>query len=197
MSFLSWLFGKSNKKPNIEEPYKGSHPIQESVPINQKHKDSDKTEYISFFVDSPHIADYTRVGMSVKLWIPKGVKNPDKVYIYHWDGPGGCIGIVPSIYANLIASHLLDALDWNAKIKELNDNACKIKCRLFSGEETKQRASDKKESLRKESTKAYKPKNPITLTITNKNRNLIKVGEKLRTEWNDLDSYSRQDTAGG
>ncbi|GAF78077.1 unnamed protein product, partial [marine sediment metagenome] len=46
-----------------------------------------------------------------------------------------------------------------------------------------------KASLRKELTKAYNPKNPITLMLTTDKKNAAKAGDKLIIEFNDLDSY--------
>ncbi|MFH0789566.1 MAG: hypothetical protein V2B13_18395 [Pseudomonadota bacterium] len=182
MSFLHWLFGKPNKKPNLIEP------PQDVIPANQNQEDSNKTDCFSFFVDQPRIADYTHLGMSVNLWIPK-VNNPDKVYIYHRNGPAGCIGIVPSKYSNIVISHLKNALDYEAKIEELTENECKIKCRLISKTKTERREEEYKESLKKELTKAYNRKKPITLMLATKQKETVKKGDKLLIEFNDLDSY--------
>lgn len=181
MGFLRWLFAKSSKKPNFTEP------PQSIIPANQIQGDSNKTDCLTFFVDGPHVQEFTQVGMAVNLWIPK--VNPDKVYIYHRDGPGGCLGIVPSKYSTIIISHLVDALDYDAEIKELTDNTCKIKCRLISKEETAHRKEEAKAYLRKELTKAYNPKKPITLMLTTNKQNAVKVGDRLIIEFNALDSY--------
>jgi hypothetical protein len=126
--------------------------------------------------------------MSVNLWIPK-VKNPDKVYIYHRNGPYGPLGIVPSTYSDIIADHLLDAMDYDARIVELTHNTCKIKCRLISREETERRKEEDKESLKKELTKPYNPKKSITLMFSMKREKGAKVGDKLTIEFEDIDSY--------
>lgn len=181
MGFIRWLFGKPNKKPECIEP------PQDGVPANQNQEVSNETDALTFFVDGLQIQEFTQVGMSVKLWIPK--VNPDKVYIYHRDGPGGCLGVVPSEYSDIIISHLENALDYYAEIVELTDKTCKIKCRLISEEETKHNIEEDKASLRKELTKAYNPKKPITLILTTDKKNAAKAGDKLIIEFNDLDSY--------
>lgn len=181
MGFLSWLFGKPNKKPDFIEP------PQDVIPANQNQEDSNKTDCLTFFIDGPHIREGTQVGTSVKLWIPK--VNPDKVYIYHRDGPDGCLGIVPSKYSDIIVSHLVDALDYYAEIEELTDNTCKIKCRLISKEETEHRKAEKRASLRNELTKPYNSKKPIMLMLATKKKKAVKVGDKLIIEFEDLDSY--------
>lgn len=110
MNFLRWLFGKPNKKPNCIEPH------QNDVPANQN-KEVSNAIVLSFFVDGLQLEfkEFSRIGESVKLWIPK-TNNPDKVYIYHRDGPGGCLGIVPSEYSDIVMSHLEDGLDYDAII---------------------------------------------------------------------------------
>lgn len=161
MSFLRWLFGKPNKKPKlITSP-------QNIIPANQDQEVINETDGFTFRVDElqTDFKEFSRVGESVKLWIPK-IDYPDKVYIYHRDGPGGCLGFVPSKYFNIVISHLKNALDYEAKIEELTENECKIKCRLISKEETKHQKEEDKASLRKELTKPYNPKKPITLTLT-------------------------------
>ena len=159
--------------------------------INQEDSDFQrflKTDGFIFSVDGPRIQEDTHVGISVKLWIPK-VKNPDKVYIYHRDGPGGCIGIVPETQSDAIADHLLDAMEYDARIVERTYNTCKIKCRLISREETELKKEEKKASLKKELTKPYNPQKPIMLMIAIKKKNVVKVGDKLIIEIEDLDSY--------
>ena len=149
--------------------------------------DSNKTDCFTFFIERPHIREGTQVGTTVKLWIPK--VNTDKVYIYHRDGPDGCLGIVPLNYSDIVVSHLVDGLDYDARIVELTDNTCKIKCRLSSREETEHRKKEYKASIRKELTKTYNPQKPITLMIATKNKSTVKKGDKLVIEFNELDSY--------
>ena len=43
--------------------------------------------------------------------------------------------------------------------------------------------------MRKELTKSYNPKKPITLTLTTDKKNTAKAGDKLTIEFDDLDSY--------
>jgi len=183
MSFLSWLFGKQGENLTFIQP------LQDVIPANKNQMDSNETGGLTFYVDGlqNEFKEFSRVGESVKLWIPK--VNPDKVYIYHRDGPGGCLGIVPSHYSRNIISHLLDASDYEAVIEELTDNMCKIKCRLSSKEETTHRKAKEKESLRTELTKPYNPKKPISLMIAVKGKKTVKVGEKLVIEFDDLGSY--------
>jgi hypothetical protein len=179
--FLGWLGGRPNRVPKaIESP-------QEVVPARQNREESRPADVLSFFVDGPRVQDYAQVGLSVNLWIPK--VNPEKVHIYHRDGPGGCLGIVPSQYASLIIAHLVNGLDYEAQVEERTDTTCKIRCRLISREETEQRREERKISLRRELTKAYVPKKPITLVLGTKTRDAVKVGDKLRIEFDDLDSY--------
>jgi hypothetical protein len=146
-----------------------------------------KTDGFIFSVDGPRIADYTHVGMSVKLWIPK-IAHPDKVYIYHRDGPGGCIGIVPSIYSDIIVDHLQDALDYDARIAELNHNICKIKCRLFSIKKTEGTKDKNNASLKIDLTEPYTPKNKTRKKRGGNMRLEDKRQQKLlRKVFNDLD----------
>ena len=134
MSFLRWLFGKPNKKPKlITSP-------QNIIPANQDQEVINETDGFTFRVDElqTDFKEFSRVGESVKLWIPK-IDYPDKVYIYHRDGPGGCLGFVPSKYSDAIISHLEDGLEFYAEVVELTDKTCKIQCRLISKEETEHR----------------------------------------------------------
>jgi len=98
---------------------------------------------ICFYVDGlqRNFKDYSFVGESLNLWVPKdeGVKVFDKVYIYHRDGPGGCLGLVPSDYGFKVFRHLLNENYYEIRIEELSDDKCKVKCALFSREETLKR----------------------------------------------------------
>ncbi len=168
----------------------------DSIPIVNADKDLDddnfqeflKTDGFVFSIDKPRIQDITHIGMSVNLWIPRG-KNPEKAYIFHRNGPYGPIGIVPPKYSNIIISHLLSAMHYDARIVELTYNTCKIKCKLFSREEDECRKEQHKASLKAELAKPYKPKNPIMLTIAVKKKKDVKVGDRLRIEFEDSHSY--------
>lgn len=166
-------------------------PPQDVITVNDYQEDSDFQRFLKagsgfiFSVDGPQ--DDTYVGMSVNLWIPK-VKNPDFVYIYPRNGPGR-LGVVPSTYFDIIADHLLDAMDYDARIVERTYNTCKIKCRLISKEETERRKEEYKASLKKELTKPYNPKKPIMLMIAATKKKAVNVGDKLIIEFEDLDSY--------
>lgn len=170
--------------------------LSDSVPVINADKNQDdrdfqlflKTDGLIFFVDNFSIQDTTCIGMSVKLWIPK-VKNPDIVYIYDRSAPYGPFGIVPSIYLDTIASHLMSGMEYDARIVELNYNTCKIKCRLISREEAEHRKEEYKESLKKELTKPYNPKKPIALIFAMKRKKGAKIGDKLIIELEDIDSY--------
>jgi hypothetical protein len=185
MGFIRRLFGNQTEKPTLAEP------IHNVISTNENQADSHESGYFSFYVSGlqNEFKEFSRIGESVNLWIPKD--NPDRVYIYHRDGPGGCLGTVPSQYSGNIMYHLLNALDYKAIIEELTDNTCKIMCRLSSKEQTEQRKIEQKATLKKELTKAYNPKKPITMIMimTTKRRNSVKVGDKLLIELNDLDSY--------
>jgi|GEM_PF-1284384 len=170
--------------------------LSDSTPIINADKNHDdpgfleflKTDGFIFFVDKPRIQDITYIGMSVNLWIPQG-KNPEEAYIFHRNGPYGPIGIVPPKYSDIIISHLLSAMDYDARIVELNYNTCKIKCRLISKEETDYRKEESNASLKKELTKLYNPKKSITLMFPMKRKKDAKVGDKLTIEFEDIDSY--------
>jgi hypothetical protein len=184
MSFLHYLFGKQKEKSNSTEPL---HEIKST---------NDKIDYygvdgFTFYVNGlqDEFKEFSRVGESVKLWIPKEGGNPDKVRIYHRDGPRGCLGIVPSRYSNIIISHLKDSLDYESIIEEITDNMCKIKCRLYSKEETIKRKENDKESIRTELTKPYNPKKPITINFSIDWKKVVKGGEKLVIKFDDIDSY--------
>jgi hypothetical protein len=187
MNFLSWLLGKSSEKIN---PTKSLNKF-DSTNFNQI--DSNKVEHLSFYVDGlqRNFKDYSSVGESLNLWVPKeeGVKILDTVYIYHKNGPGGCLGIVPPEHRDIIFLHLLKSLDYECKIEELSDNMCKVKCRLISKEETLNKIKQKKETLKNELTKPYNPKKSITTEIVLKRKNIVKVGEKLKIIFDDLDLY--------
>ena len=198
MGFLRRLFGKPNKKPDrIEKP-------QHVIPANQNQGIDRKTHqevinetgHFTFYVDGLQnkFKEFSQVGEPVSLWIPK-VDDPDEVYIYHRGGPGGCLGFVPLEYFDTIISHLKKALEYEANIEELTENLCKIKCRLISKEETKHQIKKGEASLRKELTKAYNPKKPITLTLTTYKKDVAKAGDKLIIEFNDLNSYLKDVSA--
>jgi len=154
---------------------------------NLNEDDSSEPNTIIFNVERPHIRDFNEVGANVKLWTPKD--DPGDVYIFHRDGPDGRIGTVPYKYADIIISHMLDGLEYKAKIIELGIDKCKIKCRLISKEETELGKAKEREVLRTELTKPYNPKKPITLAFVMKKKKSTKVGEKLNVEFDDLDSY--------
>ncbi len=170
--------------------------LSDSVPVintNENQQDPDFQRFLQadgliFFVDNFSIQDTTRTGMSVKLWIPK-VKDPDTVYIYDRSAPYGPFGIVPSKYSDIVASHLLSAMNYDARIVKLTYNTCKIKCKLFSREEDERRKEEHKASLKEELTKSYKPKKPIMLTIAVEKKKGIRVGDKLTIEFEDSHSY--------
>lgn len=187
MAFLSWLFGKRPQELTTQES------VDERIPHDDNQMGDHDSGYITFYVDGlqKDFRKFSEVGESLNLWIPK--VNPDKVYIYHRNGPGGCLGIVPSPYSSKIISHLLDLLDYEAVIEELTDSGCKIKCHLSSMEETKRRKKQGETRLRDELTKAYNPSRPMLITIKIKKRNAVKVGDKLSIQLNDLDSYVSDD----
>lgn len=182
MNFFKWLFGIFNRRTHPLKPSIGS------VRANQSQEVINESQDINFFIESFKIEESTQVGMPVNLWIPKD-NNPNKVYIYPRSGPGGYLGTVPSKYFSIIASHLVDGLDYKAEIEDLTDNSCKIKCRLISKVEAENRKEEGKESLRKELTQAYNPKRPITLTLPRAKNNAVKAGDKLVVKFDDLDSY--------
>jgi len=134
MNLLRWLFRKPNKKPKLRTS------PQNIIPANQNQEVINETVGFTFRVDKlqTDFKEFSRVGEFVNLWIPK-IDYPDKVYIYHRDGPGGCLGFVPSKYSNAIISHLEDGLEFYAEVVELTDKTCKINCRLISKEETEHR----------------------------------------------------------
>jgi hypothetical protein len=80
------MFGKLNKEPDrIEYVIKyvsEAKTPQNVIPASQNKEVINETSYLTFFVDGLQIEfeEFSRVGESVKLWIPK-VNNPDKVYI--------------------------------------------------------------------------------------------------------------------
>ena len=134
MGILRRLFGKPNKKPD-----RLLQTTQQAVPPIQKPQVLNKTIWLNFFVDGlqKEFKEFSHVGESVKLWIPK-IDYPEKIYIYHRNGPGGCLGIVPSQFFDMIISHLKKGLESVANIEELTENGCKILCGLISKEETEQ-----------------------------------------------------------
>jgi hypothetical protein len=159
----------------------------EAYPDYQRFLEADG---LIFFVDRPRIHnrwDSASIGQPVNLWIPE-VKNPDNDYIY-LRSPGPPIGLVPYKYIDIIASHLADSMDYDARVVEFTDNTIKIKCRLFSREDTKRMNEDYKSSLIKELKKPYNPKKSIILMIATKKKKAVKVGEKLIIEFEDLGSY--------
>jgi hypothetical protein len=143
---------------------------------------------IVFLVNNFCIQDTLRVGMSVKLWIPK-TKDPDTVYLYDRSSPYGSFGIIPPQYSDIVVPHLMTEMDYDARVAELTYNKCQIKCRLISKEETEHRREESKASLKNELTKPYNPKKPITLMFSMKTKEGAKVGDKLIIEFEDIDSY--------
>lgn len=154
---------------------------------NRNDEEPSEPNTIMFNVERPHIRDFNEVGANVNLWIPK--EAPVDVYIFHRDGPDGKIGTIPLKYSHKIMSHILAGLEYEAKIIELGNNLCKIKCKLLSREETEIKKAKKAESLRNELTKPYKPKKPIEMTFFLYKKRSAKVGDKLIMEFDELDSY--------
>lgn len=170
--------------------------LSNSVPFintNERHIDLDFQQFLEgdgivFYVDNFRLQDVLCTGTSVKLWIPKA-KSPDTVYIYDRSSPYGPFGIVPSQHFEIIVSHLMADLDYDARIVELTYNKCQIKCRLISREETKYREEESRAVLRKELTKPYHPKKPINLTFAMKTKKGAKVGDRITIAFEDIDSY--------
>lgn len=164
-------------------------PSKDAITVNNNKDDPDFQRFLEadgliFNVDGPRIQNTAYIGTSVNLWIPP-VKNPDNVFIY-LRSPGPPLGIVPSKYSDIVVSHLVASMDYDARIVD----TCKIKCRLISREETERRKEEYKASLIKELKKPYNPNKPIMLMIATKRKKAVKVGEKLKIEFEDLDSYS-------
>jgi hypothetical protein len=80
-------------------------------------------------------------------------------------------------------------MEYKTEIMELKKNICKIKCYLFSKEESEFHKVQEKEAIRKELTKEYSPQKPIVLFINAKDITRVKEGGKLRIEFNDIDKY--------
>jgi hypothetical protein len=179
---LRWLGGKPKQATKLIESAPHVAPLRQ----NQE-EDLSKTSAFSFFVDEPRLQDYTKVGLSVKLWTPK--ENPEQVYIYHRDGPGGCLGMVPPRYSSLIAAHLVNGLEHEAVVEERTATTCKVKCRLLSKEETEQRRKEDARSLQRELAKPYVPRKPMTLKLATQIEGAVKVGDKLKIEFGSLESY--------
>jgi hypothetical protein len=148
MNFLRWLFRKPNKKPKLRTPSQGTicedrtqevvseTPSQDTVCEDRTQEVVSETAELTFYVDGLQRAfkELSRVGEFVNLYIPR-IDYPDEVYIYHKNGPGGCLGLVPSEYSYAIISHKKKGLESYAKIVELTDKTCKINCRLVSKNE--------------------------------------------------------------
>lgn len=109
-------------------------PSKDVITVNKSQDDSDFQRFLEadgfiFNVDRPRIQDNPycspSIGMPVNLWIPE-VKNPDNVYIY-LRSPGPPLGIVPQKYSDIIVSHLVASMDYDARIVELTYNTVKIK----------------------------------------------------------------------
>jgi hypothetical protein len=168
-----------------------TEPPQDVITVNDYQEDSDFERFLkegSGFIFSVYgHQGGTYVGMSVKLWIPK-VKNPDEVRIYPPNAPCS-LGTVPFTYSDLIINHLLDGMNYDARIVELTPDACKIKYRLISKEENELKKEEYKTSLIKELKKPYTPQKPIILQIAAKKKKAVKVGDKLVLEFVDLDSF--------
>jgi hypothetical protein len=170
--------------------------LSDSIPVINADRDHDdpgfqeflQTDGFIFSVDKPRIQDIAYIGMPVNLWIPQG-KNPEVAYVYHRNGPYGPIGTVPPKYSDIIISHLLSGMNYDARIVELTYNTCRIKCKLFSREEDERRKEQHKESLKEELIKPYKPKKPVMLTIAAKKTKGIKAGDRLMIEFEDSHLY--------
>ena len=125
---------------------------QDLIAVNEYQEDSDLQRFLKagnglIFSVEPQDGTYMGicVGMPVNLWIPK-VENPDFISIYPRNGRCS-LGVVPSKYFDIIARHLLEAMEYDARIIEHTDNTYKIKCRLISKEETEQGKAEKRLSL--------------------------------------------------
>ena len=86
MNFLRWLFRKPNKKRKLRTA------SQDTICENRNQEVVSETAELTFYVDRLHRAfkKLSRVGEFVSLWIPR-TDYPDEVYIYHKNGPGGCL----------------------------------------------------------------------------------------------------------
>ncbi len=163
MGFFRWLFGKPNKKSDHIEtpqgavpakPAMGAIPLKDLRPLHLERYENqeviNETGSLTFFVDELQIGfkEFSHVGESVNLWIPK--EHGDKVYIYHRNGPYGCLGIVPARYSNMLMSHLKKDMDYEAWIEEVTEDNCKVNIKLISEKKTRVRKTRKRVSSQQE-----------------------------------------------
>jgi len=187
MSFLSRLFGKKSPISTQTERHDNTN-LENNNQLNHY-----GTQGFTFYVDrlQNDFKSCSSIGEYLNLWVPKDndIKVFDKVYIYHKNGPGGCLGIVPLEHRDIIFSHLLKSFDYECKVVRLLDNMCEVRCRLFTEQECMDRINQKKDTLEKELTRPYNPQKPLTTEIVINRRNSVKEGDKLIIIFDDLSSY--------
>lgn len=151
---------------------------------DQGHKDSKEVSNVSEFmfkIDKLNEQEVTqaRIGDSVNFWAP--ADSPAKVFIYRRGSLGGQgrLGVVPKIYARLIANHRALQLPIETEILEKTTSNCTIRCRLVSAEEINSKKNKEQQKLRAELTKPYRPKKPVIFSVDAKSYTL-NVGDRLQ-----------------
>lgn len=178
----------------LDLPHNFIEDFEEAVSANRPKDNGNRPESFSFYVDKTKSEELVecQVGDYVNFWSPNN--EPDKVHIFRRGSVGGTgrIGFVPSKYSYIISSHIGKRLEYETEITDLASKRCKIKCRLISKEETEAKKNKEKENLRRDLTKKYSPKKPITFFINADSIKKIKVGDKLQIKFESFDYYIDQ-----
>jgi hypothetical protein len=152
---------------------------------------TDNSTNAYFWIENPVLGELAEchVGDYVKFWIPKD--DPDRIFIYRKGSVGGTgkLGFVPFRHAQIISQHLSKGLVCETEILSVENNKCQIRYRLVSKDETEEKKEVSREKLRAELTEKYTPQKPLKVTIDSTNTQFLKIGEKLRIEFSDLNYY--------
>jgi hypothetical protein len=176
MGVFSWLFGRSDKKSEIELSVDNPEVVTDKSE-SFKHDEIKIPEPIFSNCSDPIIfqpdkinqeeLNKCKVGDYVNLWAP--TNEPTAIYIFRRGSIGGDgkIGRVPSNYALTISNHLREGLEYETEFLELYP--AKIKYRVIPKEESAAKRSmlkkEENERITFELNKKYNPRPKTTFEI--------------------------------
>jgi hypothetical protein len=137
-----------------------------------------------------------KTGGYVNLWLPK---DGNVVYVFRSGSIGGQgkLGTIPAKYFGLFVSHLRQGLRYETQIVDVDVNRlrCKVKCALFSKQETEARLAQELDNAQKkfksELEKPYKPTGSLLIRINLPKDTQLSEGQEFFLEKQPLEFYSR------
>jgi hypothetical protein len=155
-----------------------------------------ETKEIFFELDKCSSEDLAlcKIDSHVSLWIPK---DRHEIYVFRSGSIGGQgrLGFMPNKYIDIVTAHLEQKLDYDTKIVNIDipKSSCRIKCILFSKQETEARHAkqfeDAATKLKSELQKKYQPRNSISVRVSLPKNHTLKEEQELFLEKQPLEYY--------